>query len=138
MLPVAEHRVEFTVTRQVPDLLLPSVEVAVIFAVPADIPVTKPELLTVATEELLDDQVRFVLVAFEGKTAAVIVVDAPAVTAIVAGRLILPTSTDEDVPIGDNTVPGITSEGEVPVCPGFNHPTARLSGPPLSVINASM
>src|SRR5665647_1776847 len=105
MLPVAEQSdelVELTVTRQVPDLLLPSVDIAVMVAVPADTPVTTPKLLTVTTAELFEVQVRFVFDALPGKTVAVIVVDAPILTAVVAGRLILPTSTAEDVPIGDN------------------------------------
>ena len=138
ILPVAEQSVGFTVTEHEPDLLLPSVDVAVIVAVPIDTPVTIPELLTDAMAELLDVQVRFLFVALPGNMVAEIVVVAPIETAVVAGKLILDTSTADDAPIGDKTVPGITSEGEVPVCPGFSQPTARLSGPPISFINASM
>ena len=48
-----------------------SLVVAVIVAVPAATAVTKPEVLTVATAVLLDDQVTPVTVAFDGTSVAV-------------------------------------------------------------------
>jgi len=39
---------------------------------------------------------------------------------------------------GESTDPGITSAGAAVLCPGFAHPTARLSPPAPSFINASM
>ena len=60
-----------TVTVNVADFLLPSVAVAVMVAVPGAIPEIIPLELTVATFELLDDQVRFLLVALAGSTITV-------------------------------------------------------------------
>ena len=51
--------------------LLPSVVVAVIVAEPEAFAVTRPLLLTVATEVLLDFQVTFLLEALLGYTVAV-------------------------------------------------------------------
>lgn len=51
--------------------LVPSVVVAVIVAVPGDLAVTMPSLLTVATDVLLDRQVTVLLVALVGSTVAI-------------------------------------------------------------------
>jgi hypothetical protein len=52
-------------------VLLPSIVVTVIFAVPTAIPLTTPEGDTVATLILSDDHEMAVLVASDGKTVAV-------------------------------------------------------------------
>src|SRR5687767_5578428 len=52
-------------------VLPPSCVVTVIVALPAATPVTRPLLLTVATEELLVDHVTVLFVALEGDTVAV-------------------------------------------------------------------
>ena len=61
-------------------VLFPSVVLTVIVAEPIARPVTRPVAVTVAMAVLLDDQVTFLLVAFEGATVAVNVVLAPAAT----------------------------------------------------------
>ena len=61
---------DFTVTEQVA-FLLPSSVVTVIVAVPAFFAVTTPEVETVATVVLLEDQVTFLFVALDGDTVAV-------------------------------------------------------------------
>ena len=63
----------YTVTVMVADFRLPSVEVAVMVAVPGAIPVmiTVPLASTAATSVLDDDHSRVVLVAFEGSTTTV-------------------------------------------------------------------
>ena len=60
----------FTVTVQVAVLLEPSAVFAVIVALPLDTAVTKPVLLTVATEVLLLVQVTLLSVALLGVTVA--------------------------------------------------------------------
>ena len=131
MLPVAEHTTGFTVTRQLPDLLLPSVDVAVIVAVPADTPVTSPLLLTAAMAGLLEVQLRVLLVALSGDTVARSNTVPPIFTDEVEGKLTEETGVVVFVfePRGDRTDPGIISEGPLPVCPGLSHPTARQSPP---------
>jgi hypothetical protein len=129
ILPVAEQTGELTVTKQLPDLLLPSVDVAVMVVVPAEMPVTYPLLFTVATAVLLEVQLRELLETFEGNILARIVTFEPTFTVELEGKLTEDTRTERDDPIGDNTEPGITSDGTVPVCPGFNQPTARQSPP---------
>ena len=136
MLPVAEHTTGLTVTWQLPDLLLPSVDDAVIIAVPADIPVTSPSLLTVAMAGLLVVHVSVLFVASTGDIVARSNIVLPVLTDEVEGKLTDVTDVTgagagavEIEPKGDNTEPGITSDGPVPVCPGFNHPTARQSPP---------
>ena len=52
-------------------VLLPSTVVTVIVALPAETPVTKPLLFTVATEVLLLLQVTLLSVALAGKTISV-------------------------------------------------------------------
>ena len=59
------------------DTLLPSVDVAVIIALPTLRALTLPFLSTVATFVLLDFQVKLLLVAFIGKAVAFKVVDLP-------------------------------------------------------------
>lgn len=76
--PVTETVGAETVTTQAA-FLPPSLVVAVIVAVPADLAVTKPEEETVATEVLLDDQVTDLFVALEGVTVAVSVWVSPTV-----------------------------------------------------------
>lgn len=68
-MPVANRGV--TVTWQVALLLLPSAVVTVIVAVPTIFAVTKPVLLTVATDVLLDDQVTLLSAVSSGDTVAV-------------------------------------------------------------------
>ena len=60
-----------TVTVMVADFLLPSVEVAVMVAVPGATPVIVPLVSTVATPVLDDDHDRALLVASEGSTITV-------------------------------------------------------------------
>jgi len=52
-------------------VLPPSCVVTVMMALPAEIPVTRPVLLTVATDVLFELQLTVLLVAFEGKIVAV-------------------------------------------------------------------
>ena len=69
---------EDTVTEQVA-VLEPSRVLTVMIAVPAPFAVTTPLELTVATDVLLEDQVTFLFVAFEGETEAVKVWVSPSV-----------------------------------------------------------
>ena len=123
------------VTTQLPDLLLPSAEVAVIVASPVEMPVTKPLLLTIATVGLLVVQFSVLSEALAGNTVAVSNTEAAVFKSKVGGKV---TELTRMVAYGDKTVPGITSEGTVPDSPGFNHPTERLSCPVPSFIRASM
>ena len=61
----------FTVTAQVAVLFDPSAALAVMVALPLDTAVTKPVLLTVATDGLLLLHITLLLVAFSGVTVAV-------------------------------------------------------------------
>ena len=124
-----------TVTTLVPDLLLPSVEVAEIVAIPDEMPVTKPLLFTRATVGSLVVQFSILFEALDGNTVAGSNAEAPVFKFKVGGKV---TELTSMVPNGDKTEPGITSEGTVPDCPGFNHPTARLSCPVASFMRASM
>ena len=60
-----------TFTAQVAEMLLPSVEVAIIYAVPVFIAVTRPLALTVATDVLLDFQDNVLFVAFSGNIVVI-------------------------------------------------------------------
>ena len=60
--------------------MLPSTVVTVIVAVPAFLAVTTPEVETVATVVLLDDQVTLLFVALDGDTVAVSVCVWPSVS----------------------------------------------------------
>lgn len=60
-----------TVTVHFAFLLLPSVEDTVIVAVPLPVAVTVPSLITVATDVLDEDQVRFLLLVVDGETVAI-------------------------------------------------------------------
>ena len=60
-----------TITLQLALVPLPSLALQVIVAVPADFAVTRPLLLTVATDVLLDDHVTLLSVALLGETVAV-------------------------------------------------------------------
>ena len=118
IFPEAEQTVgtAFTVTIQVPDLLLPSVEVAVMVAVPAAIPVTSPLLFTVAIVGSLVVQLSTGLAALAGRTVAGINIVEPTFTVEVCGKVTELTSTGGIYdPKGDRTDPGITSDGTVPV-----------------------
>ena len=68
--PVTETVAGLTVTTQVA-FFAPSSVVHVMVAEPADLAVTTPEVETVATDVLLEDQVTALLVALEGETVAV-------------------------------------------------------------------
>ncbi len=68
--PVTEIVAGLTVTAQVA-FFAPSSVVQVMVAEPTDLAVTTPEVETVATEVLLEDQVTALLVALEGETVAV-------------------------------------------------------------------
>ena len=68
-----------TVTMQLSDLLLPSVEVAVMVAFPLETAVTTPLAETVATEAFEEDQASVLIVASPGATIAVNMVVAPIV-----------------------------------------------------------
>ena len=68
--PVTEIVAGLTVTAQVA-FFAPSSVVQVMVAEPAALAVTTPEVETVATEVLLEDQVTALLVALEGETVAV-------------------------------------------------------------------
>ncbi len=70
----------------------PSCVVTVIVAVPAAMPLTSPEELTVATEALLDDHVTFLLVAFAGATVAVSWVLLFTATLAVVGLTVTPVT----------------------------------------------
>ena len=70
--------------------LLPLTVVANITAVPADLAVTTPELLTEATEELEDVQVTVLFVALEGVTVAVRVAVSPTARLRVLGVTVTP------------------------------------------------
>ena len=69
----------WTVTVQEALKLVPSLVVAVIVAVPAEIPVTTPLLFTVATAVLLERHVTVLLVALVGSTVAISWVVLPSV-----------------------------------------------------------
>ena len=73
---VTETVAAVTVTAQVA-VLLPSLVLTVIVALPAAFAVTTPEVETVATDVLLEDQVTVLFVAFEGDTVAVRVCVSP-------------------------------------------------------------
>jgi hypothetical protein len=76
-----------TVTVQVLEVIAdPSVDVAVICAVPVETPVTTPEALTAAMLGLLEVQLRAIFVALPGVMAGTIVVVDPTETETVAGR----------------------------------------------------
>ena len=77
----------FTVTRQVPDMLLPSVDVAVMVAVPSATPLTNPELFTVAIAGLPVVQLSVLLGALAGNTVAVSNTVEPVLTAQVGGKI---------------------------------------------------
>ena len=80
-------------TVMVADADLPFEDVALMVAVPSDLPVTVP-LDTVATAVLLDDHVTVGSVAFEGATVAVSLTDEPTFTeAEVLSRVTEVTST---------------------------------------------
>jgi len=70
----------------------PSCVVTVIAAEPALTPVTTPEELTVATEVLLEDQVTDLLVALDGETVAVSVVEPPTETEVEVGETETPVA----------------------------------------------
>ena len=129
MFPVAEHTSGFTVTWQLADSLLPSVDDAVIVVVPAAIPVIIPLLLTVAIAGLLEVHVSVLFVALSGETVARSISVLPIFNVEVEVRLTDETGIVKFELKGDNTEPGITSDGPVPVCPGFSQPTARQSPP---------
>ncbi len=76
-------------------ILDPSMERAVIDTVPPLIPLTTPELLTVAVVVSFEFQVNVLFVAFEGWTVAVRVVVEPAATEAVDGMLMPATRTGE-------------------------------------------
>jgi hypothetical protein len=78
LTPVTAIVWAFTVTEHVA-FLPPSLVVTVIVADPAALAVTTPELETVATDVLLEDQVTDLSVAFEGVTVAVNVWVSPTV-----------------------------------------------------------
>ena len=78
----------------------PSTVVTVIVAVPSFLAVTTPELETVATEVLLDDQVTDLSVAFEGDTVAVSVPVSPTVMDILLWFRVTPvTDTVEELTV---------------------------------------
>jgi hypothetical protein len=81
-----------TVKVQLPDLLLPSVDLAVIVAVPTIIPLTSPLEFTVATAVLLLLQSNILFVALEGNMVAVKAVVSPAITLAVEGKVTLVTN----------------------------------------------
>ena len=70
-----------------------------------EITFTIPAVLTVAIAVLLDDQVTFLLVAFEGATVAVNVVVAPATTLAVVGETVTPVTATlvPEVPLTTNS-----------------------------------
>ncbi len=81
-----------TVTVQVFEVILdPSVEAAVICAVPTATPVTAPDALTVAIEGSLEVQLSVWFVAFAGSTVAAIVAVEPTATVAVFGIVTLAT-----------------------------------------------
>ena len=82
-----------TVTMQLSDLLLPSVEVAVMVAFPLETAVTTPLAETVATAAFEEDQASVLFVALPGATIAVNTVVAPIVgMVVVAGMEIAVTN----------------------------------------------
>lgn len=88
------------------DVLVPSaVLVAVITEVPADTAVTRPELLTVATEGVALDQVT-VWVEPEGRTVGVSWRVAPMTTLAVVGA----TATDATASAGERVMVGASFE----------------------------
>ena len=68
LIPVTKVKL-LTVMAQVA-VLLPSCVVVVMVALPAATPVTRPRLLTVATDDALELQLTVLLAAFEGETVA--------------------------------------------------------------------
>ena len=81
------------VTMQLSDLLLPSVEVAVMVAFPLETAVTTPLAETVATAAFEEDQASVLIVASPGATIAVNIVVAPIVGKVaVAGIAIAVTN----------------------------------------------
>ena len=95
MLPVAEQTVctAVTVTTQLPDLLLPSVDVAVIVTDPGIIPVTCPLLFTWAMFRSLVVQVSTWFDALTGSTVAGINTVEPTLTDELGGKVTELTST---------------------------------------------
>ena len=89
IFPEAEQTVGIavTVTTQVPEILLPSVDVAVIDTLPGTRPETNPLLSTVAITGSPDDHVSVLLVALFGRTVAGISMEEPAAKVEVIGRL---------------------------------------------------
>ena len=84
-MPVTKMFCGFTVIVHGLDTIpLPSCAVAVIVVVPAALAVTTPPL-TVATLILLELHVTFLLVAVEGETVAVNVVESPTLRVVLAG-----------------------------------------------------
>jgi len=72
-------------------IFVPSVETAVICAVPVDTPETMPDELTVATAGLLECQVSAGFEASPGRTIAVSAVVVPALTNAIVGKTICVT-----------------------------------------------
>jgi copper chaperone CopZ len=117
-----------TVTAQVA-VLPPSTVVTVIVAVPAATGVTTPELLTVATVVLLDDQFTFLFAAFDGLTVAVSEPVAPPTTnesvvglkvTPVTAALCVPTVTAQVAVLPPSAV--VTVIVAVPVATGVTMP----------------
>jgi hypothetical protein len=127
-----------TVTEHEAEILVPSVVVAVIVAFPAEIPVTSPVELTVATAVLDDAQTKAGFVAFEGVTVALSWIVCDVSIFDVPGIFIFVTKTGGVYVMGESTEPGIISEGTEPTCPGLSQPTAKLSEPLPSFIKASI
>ena len=69
-MPITKMGLTVT-TQSGEEMFDPSVEVALIFAVPGATAVTLPDESTVATPELFDDHINARFVAFEGVTVAV-------------------------------------------------------------------
>ena len=89
-----------TVTTQLADFVPSAALVAVMVAEPAATAVTKPEEETVATDELLLDQLTFLFVALDGSTVATRVSAPPTVRLVVVlFRLTLETVTSLTVTV---------------------------------------